>query len=378
MSMHSDAAHRVHHAFEIINNLWNTNDINQDIMPEYAAAQIWAWAPNCYSLLEQSLKVLWATRKKIELSEIKSEIMNLEGGRSGLHDLEFLFGLQTDSDKKILGTAFQSCRRLHDYLPITSLPEFLKSIGRGYTDWRYMLIEGIEKLPGSHIDTMIELAEAATLTLMHEHHRNINYRSIEVRIQESLDRAAFNAATMEYASNYPELDNDDEYMEYFKSILRQTHHLIERNPVLVLRYLDLAKEPMPSGFVPQDDTSRIALICRDLPPNELKHLRQYFFKQTPLGKLNLSGRESDWLRLRMYEARTVLDRAQDSGTVENNRLMRLYEAERRIKELESDLYSLDKDAKHAVDRLAELDETEVQWVEIDAAIDLLLGPTGQE
>ncbi|MYB19136.1 MAG: hypothetical protein F4Y16_09140 [Holophagales bacterium] len=135
----------------MVNRLWqNAPDIQPDCVSDYVAIQAWPWIPSGYQLVEQSLKALIAARQGTPLTEVEKG-----------HHLAKLFGRLDSGDKRDLSHAFESFVGLHDYITVRTIGEFLDSVGRGYTQWRYMLLDGAEGIPPNHIGSLLEIANAA-------------------------------------------------------------------------------------------------------------------------------------------------------------------------------------------------------------------------
>jgi len=147
---HQDAAVKLHFAHQMVNRLWqNAPDIQRDCVTDYVAIQAWPWIPSGYQLVEQSLKALIAARHGTPLTQRKKG-----------HHLDELFGRLENGDKQTIAHAFESFVGLHDYIPIPTVSDFLDAVGRGYTQWRYMLLDGAEAIPANHIGALLEIANA--------------------------------------------------------------------------------------------------------------------------------------------------------------------------------------------------------------------------
>ncbi len=150
-----DAAVKLHFAHELVNRLWqNAPDIQPDCVADYVAIQAWAWIPSGCQLVEQSFKALIAARHGTPLTERKKG-----------HHLDELFAKLENSDKQAISHAFESFVSLHNHIPIPTVGDFFDSVGRGYTRWRYMLLDGAEGIPPNHFGALLEIANA-TISLL--------------------------------------------------------------------------------------------------------------------------------------------------------------------------------------------------------------------
>ncbi len=73
--------------------------------------------------------------------------------------MDELFGRLEDGDKQEISRAFESFVSLHDYITIRTVDDFVESVGRGYTRWRYMLLDGAQGIPPNHIGALLEIAD---------------------------------------------------------------------------------------------------------------------------------------------------------------------------------------------------------------------------
>lgn len=147
---HQDAAVKLWFAHQMVNRLWqNAPDIQPDLVADYVAIQAWPWIPSGYQLVEQALKALIAARQGTPLAK-----------REKGHHLDELFGRLESDDKQAISHAYESFVGLHAHIQIPTVGAFLDSIGRGYTLWRYMLLDGAQGIPPNHIGALLEIADA--------------------------------------------------------------------------------------------------------------------------------------------------------------------------------------------------------------------------
>ena len=119
-------------------------------------ANKWMFITLCYSGIEQCLKVIAAASRGLSVADLRKEVPRGRG-----HDLTILFETIDHDAKCILMQYYAHFQSLYSYIPIDSLPEFLRSIsrtdGRGYERWRYSLIETDSELPTNSIEAMLAI-----------------------------------------------------------------------------------------------------------------------------------------------------------------------------------------------------------------------------
>ncbi len=106
-----------------------------DLLPDYNAINAWPTITLAYSCIEQSMKLLLITG-----GGLSEEL-------SRTHDISELFSVLPGKNQKCLQDSYSIYQSLHDYIPKTTLDEFLDHIGDGYTSWRYFLTESEEEPP---------------------------------------------------------------------------------------------------------------------------------------------------------------------------------------------------------------------------------------
>ena len=96
---------------------WNqSGGLQRDLDPDYRAVQAWMWVPNCYQLIEQSLKLL--LRRKTQAESKGHRLLPLYSGLSNAH-------------KGLLEQSYSGYFQLHPYLSEPTLESFLKCADRG-------------------------------------------------------------------------------------------------------------------------------------------------------------------------------------------------------------------------------------------------------
>ena len=152
------AFHRLTAAHQIVNRLWqNSPDIQPDMVKVYEAVQAWPWISNGYQLAEQGVKLLLAVRQDIPLRDIRSTL-GLQAREA--HYLDTLVRRLDDQDQEALSLAYSGFVDVHRHIPVSDLRDFLDLMGRGYTKWRYMLLDGGNGVPPNHIGAMLEIIKA--------------------------------------------------------------------------------------------------------------------------------------------------------------------------------------------------------------------------
>lgn len=176
------AVWRLESAHEIVNRLWqNAPDIQPDLVPDFVAVQAWPWVSNGYQLVEQALKVLLAVRQDLSLRDLGGRLF-----RS--HNLDDLFAELEDDDREAVSHGYASFVDLHRYIGVSEASKFLKSIGGGYALWRYLLKEGLQDLPPTHVGALLEIADAAIARLrFHVFGKRDRFTPVMDRIRFAID-----------------------------------------------------------------------------------------------------------------------------------------------------------------------------------------------
>lgn len=106
-----------------------------DLLPDYNAINAWPTITLAYSGIEQSMKLLL-----IKGRSLPEELLLT-------HSISKLFSALPEKNQKCLQDSYSIYQSLHDYIPKTTLDEFLDHIGDGYNSWRYFLTESEKKPP---------------------------------------------------------------------------------------------------------------------------------------------------------------------------------------------------------------------------------------
>ena len=275
------AVHRVSTGLDLTSNLWDKSpDIKSDLVADYEALQAWGWVPTCYSLIEQAFKLLWGTREDVPVKKVKEELRKTLGKWKEAYNLTILFGMLTPDDQKGIDIAYRAYRKLHDYIPIPTVKEFLKEIGTGYVGWRYILMDGTEGIPSTHIGAMLEIARACVRILKIKHLGGNGFPTVEVRTKKALHDAVVREVN-DYADNQKEQYPDDvEFLEVFVCRMKYVDNLLNKKSDLVYKILS-DKGPPNVNMAPRDfgDCAVIRRICQALSEKDKKNSRQYFLQK---------------------------------------------------------------------------------------------------
>ena len=153
----------------------NEHPIRRDVFADAEAVASWPFVIVAYQLIEQAFKCLLDLR----------QIEHPRGGFKGHWIYDELYEKLNDSDKSAIRRSYNAYRSLHDYIPLRTADEFLKNIGRSYSDWRYFLLDG-GPVSTTHRGAMIEIANATTDLLCAEVFTDHGIKTIDTRIRFSI------------------------------------------------------------------------------------------------------------------------------------------------------------------------------------------------
>ena len=276
------AVHRVAEGFELTRERWDKSpDIQMDMVAEYEALQAWVWIPSCYSLIEQALKLLWATREDIPVEKVKDELINTLPRRAQAHDLNVLFEKLKLDDREKIDHAYRAYQSLHDYIPISTVKEFLSAIGDGYARWRYLLLEGPEGIPTTHIGAMLEIAGACVTILTNEHFTDHGFHTVDQRIDRTV-REAINGEVRHYVMDCQRHESlgTGKLSAIYKDRMEYVGELLNNN--LSLAYAILSDGIPSSADNDSEDIAIVTRICQPLLKADKKNSRQYFLRKSKL------------------------------------------------------------------------------------------------
>ena len=244
---------------------WNQSvSFHHDLDPDYRAVQAWMWVPNCYQLIEQSLKLL--LRRKNQ-------------GKSNGHRLSPLYSSLDNAHKGLLEQSYSGYFQLHPYLSESTLESFLKCADRGkkykgkehdgYTTWRYLLLEGFpldeNEAPLIDIGAMIEISFALCEIIQVEVMDNEVCSSIEPviqRIERALSEIFHSLEFDSIGRKCPGLP--EKSWQYYRD-------LMSRNLLWVRCYLKSSSRPELSQY----HTAILEEICSELKSHHRYNFLQY-------------------------------------------------------------------------------------------------------
>ena len=142
-------AHRLINTGELVHRYYHSIPSQQDLFAEQDAINAWPTVTACYSGIEQAIKFLL----KIE--------GNLNAGRDGdeHHRIGTLFQKLAEEQRQVIRKSYRIYQSLHDYIGPKTADDFLGEIDKGYSRWRYFLLEG-RKPPTTHYGAMLEVWSA--------------------------------------------------------------------------------------------------------------------------------------------------------------------------------------------------------------------------
>ena len=159
------AARKCETACRIVNELYQKNPIDDDMVPSYLALKAWPFIVSAYSGVEQATKIL------LRMSDIGYP----NTGKAG-HRLDLLFNKLPPSERGAVQTSYTVYQSLHAYINTVTSDAFLKSISvgfgsTGYDDWRYLLMDyesdyAQTKVPLNHVGAMLEIWAALGSVLL--------------------------------------------------------------------------------------------------------------------------------------------------------------------------------------------------------------------
>ena len=275
---YKSAVHRVHTGFELTSRRWDKSpDIQRDMFPEHEALQAWVWIPSCYSLIEQAFKLLWAIRRGVPADKVKDKLLpTLPGAQA--HDLSVLFEKLDPDDQNKIDHAYKAYQGLHDYIPISTVTDFLAATGAGYARWRYLLLEGAKGIPTTHIGAMLEIARACVTIQVKEHFTDHGFSTVEQEIDSTL-HAAISSEARQYVIGYQQHRslNSEEFQEVCK---RRKRYVVELfNKEADLAYAILSDETPSQVDTDAEDFAVVRRICQALSAADKKNSRQYVRKR---------------------------------------------------------------------------------------------------
>ena len=161
---------------------------NNDVVPIAAAINAWTLICGCYMGIEQTMKLLIQMRGGTP-----------EQTRALRHDLVKLYSSLDPLERDVVADYYRVYRSLHNFdtgdIALKTADEFIKHVGKGYTSWRYILVEDPEAVPKMmHLGVMLE-AWRALVDLVEHHVSGYDGRTVEGYLEGYID-GVFNDAEM--------------------------------------------------------------------------------------------------------------------------------------------------------------------------------------
>ena len=181
-----EQAHRVRYAYDNTQRYYDEYPPNDDIVPIAAAINAWTLICGCYMGIEQTMKLL---------------IWMRGGTPKQTHDLGILYSSLDPSERSVVADYYRVYRSLHNFdagkIALPTADEFIRYIGKGYTSWRYILVEGPDALPSMHLGVMLDTWQ--TLADLAQHRAfglNGPYQTVSGFLEDYID-GVFNDAEMD-------------------------------------------------------------------------------------------------------------------------------------------------------------------------------------
>lgn len=135
--------------------------------------------------IEQAMKLLILKQKGVTKIPCKLKT----------HDLDKLYGLLDDSERRVVADYYRTYRSLHNFdsgeIELDTVDQFIRYIGKGYTSWRYILIEDPVEVPKLHIGLMLETWRAL-VDISRKH-----YETIAHLLEEYIESRVIRVAEMD-------------------------------------------------------------------------------------------------------------------------------------------------------------------------------------
>ena len=153
---HMEAAVRLRTALRYCKIMLSEIPPRHDLHEGTELANAWTFVTASYSGIEQSLKLLLAQQDGLTVSEWRCSATGKQFRNS--HGLRKLFDTIDDEARTTISEYFRRFCSLHSYISSSSIEEYLTEASkgeRGYTLWRYVLVEGSSELPRASFDAML-------------------------------------------------------------------------------------------------------------------------------------------------------------------------------------------------------------------------------
>ncbi|MDE2921793.1 MAG: hypothetical protein OYL92_17050 [Acidobacteriota bacterium] len=284
---HEIAAERLRIAHQIVNRLWQDAPRHQHVgPPDYDYARSWPWIPTGYQLVEQAFKLLLAIHWCVPPVNVRNR---LERGLR--HDLDALFGQLPTDDKAAVESAYGSFVDLHRYIPVKTASHFLQSVGHGYANWRYVLLEGWTDSrgepdprrapPTNHIGVLIEIAAVAIARAKsHVNGKPRRFPSVVERVDHELDNVVGHWCNRLHDGGSKREDWDKRHKNLHQLLVEHRHAIAAQldntdNPKLGPR---LSSNPYLRSHLPELPEELLPIVAELRRSRDRKNLFVYFCK----------------------------------------------------------------------------------------------------
>ncbi len=177
ISKFKNPAHRIMEASEQMFRSFHANPIQRDFSSEFEAIAAWSTVTCCYSGIEQALKCL------LKMQGTFIDKPAREGGHRH-HDIGKLFKDLAPEEQDVLRVSYGIYRSLHDCIPPETVDCFLDGIDKGYTTWRYFLLDGrkSDDWPTPHPGAMVDIWSALSNIICARVYCNHGLQTVKQRI----------------------------------------------------------------------------------------------------------------------------------------------------------------------------------------------------
>lgn len=177
ISKFKNPAHRIMAASEQMFRSFHANPIQRDFSSEFEAIAAWSTVTCCYSGIEQAMKCL------LKMQGTFIDKGPREGGHLH-HDIGKIFKELAPEEQDVLRVSYRIYRSLHDYIPPETIDCFLDSIDKGYTTWRYFLLDGrkSDDWAMTHSGAMVEIWSALSNIIYTRVYCNHGLQTVKHRI----------------------------------------------------------------------------------------------------------------------------------------------------------------------------------------------------
>ena len=141
------SAHRLTAAGKLARQHYHRTPLTRDFSAEQDAINAWPTVTVCYSGIEQAIKFLL---------KIQGKLKERDKYESDSHWVGALFQKLTEEEREVIRESYSIYQSLYDHIEPKTADDFLREIDKGYTTWRYFLLDGIPP-PTTHCGAMLEI-----------------------------------------------------------------------------------------------------------------------------------------------------------------------------------------------------------------------------